>query len=267
MIKLRMTQLNDYERCPYLCKVNWGAVGELGKVDLEGSSTNKYAQYGIIFHEVMEISGLAKMEGVVIPLESLHEELDKKLLEFDLSLVESEEEHLEWSKSLHEQLDWAYHNCSLETDNVIGVEHSFLLDDLIEDCLPFSGTIDRIIGNLEKKEVALCDFKTGKVYTKKELSNNIQATVYSLAFYKMFGFMPEEFRFYFTKHKKVKVIKITPDFIKRGVERILVNWYNINNGDFSPNTSNKYFCKNFCSINKECPTRKRVTTIGWENVG
>lgn len=267
MKKLRMTMLGDYERCPYLCKVNWGEVGDVGKVDKEGSSHNKYSEFGIIFHEVMEHHALAKMEGTILPVEVLHELLDEKLKTFDLELLDNPEEFEDWRTSLHEQIDWGYETATLPHTNVIGAEVTFDLDDLIKDCLPFTGTIDRIVGDLSKKEVFLEDWKTGKVYTKKELSNNIQATVYSLAFYKMFGFMPEEFRFYFTKHKKVKVIKITPDFIKRGVERILVNWYNINNGDFSPNTSNKYFCKNFCSINKECPTRKRVTTVGWENVG
>lgn len=264
MKRLRMTMLGDFERCGYLCKVNWGKLGELGKVDLEGSSTNKYAMFGIIFHEVMEIHALAKMEGNNIPLPQLHKVLDDKLKDFNMELVKDEEEFNEWRKSLHEQLDWGYDKASLEHTNVIGSEVSFELEGLVEDCLPFTGTMDRIVGNLDTKDVAIEDWKTGKVYTKKELSNNVQATVYSLAFYKMFGFMPTEFRFYFTKHKKVKIIKVTPDFIKQGVARILENWYKICNEEFTPNTSNKYFCKNFCSLNKECPTQKKVNKKGWE---
>lgn len=266
MNKLRMTMIGDMERCGHLCKVNWGSLGETGKVDKEGSTQNKYSAFGIIFHEVMEQHALAKMNGNNIPLEKLHEMLDEHLLTFDMELLDKPEEFEEWRESLHEQLDWGYHQATLEHTNVIGSEVTFELDDLIPNTIPFTGTMDRIVGDLSKKEVSIEDWKTGKVYTKKELSNNVQATVYSLAFYKMFGFMPQEFVFYFTKHKKTKTIKITPEFIKKGTERILENYYKISNNEFAPNTSNKYFCKNFCSINKECPTQKRVQKKGWENV-
>lgn len=266
MKKLRMTMMGDYERCPFLCKVNWGTIGEIGKADTEVRDMNKYAWFGIVFHEVMEIHALAKMEGNLIPLETLHNILDEKLANTEMSMLKDIEELDEWKESLHNQLDWGFEEATLEHTNVIGAEATFELDNLIPECLPFTGTMDRIVGNLDTKEVAIEDWKTGRVYTKKELSSNIQATVYSLAFYKMFGFMPEEFRFYFTKHKKVKVIKITPDFIKKGTERILENWYKMNNNEWNPNTANKYFCKNFCSISKECITQKKVEKKGWEKI-
>ena len=266
MKKIRMTILKDYETCPYMCKINWGEEGALGKVDKEGSSTNKYAEFGVIFHEVMEQHALAKMEGTVLPVEALHQLLEDKLKTFDMELVKDEQEFEDWRISLHEQIDWGYEKAGLAYFNVIGAEVTFDQVELFPGVLPFSGTIDRIVGDLEKKEVALEDWKTGKVYTKKELSSNIQATVYALAFYKQFGFLPEEFRFYFTKHKKVKKIMITPEFIQKGTERILLNWYKIHNGEFNPNTSNKYFCKNFCAVAKECPTQKRVKVEGWDMV-
>lgn len=261
-----MTMIGDYERCPFLCKTNWGTIGELGKVDKDGSDTNKYAWFGIIFHEVMEIHALAKMEDRLIPLEELHKILDEKVDTTDMSLIKDVEELEEWRESLHKQLDWGFEEATLEHTKVIGSEVTFALDDLFPDCLPFTGTMDRIVGNLETKQVAIEDWKTGKVYTKKELSSNVQATVYSLAFYKMFGFLPEEFRFYFTKHKKVKVVKITPEFIRRGSERILDVLYKMSNNEWNPNTSNKYFCKNFCSISKECVTQRKVEKKGWEMV-
>lgn len=267
MKKLRMTILGDFEKCGHLCKVNWGEVGMEGLVDKQGSSQNKYSQMGIIFHEVMEFHAVKHMEDINVSRETLHELLDEKLKTFDMELLDAPEELEEWKNSLHEQIDWAYYEGCLEYSNVIGAEVTFNLDGLIDGIeLPFTGTIDRITGNLDKKEVDLNDWKTGKVYTKKELNNNIQATVYSLAFYRQFGFLPETFRFYFTKHKKIKEIRITPDFLERGIERILTNWYKIKNNEFVPNTSNKYFCKNFCSIRNDCPTQKRVKTTGWEMV-
>ena len=45
---------------------------------------------------------------------------------------------------------------------VIGAEVKFQLDDLIKDMIPFTGTMDRIVGDLDKKEVYIEDWKTGK---------------------------------------------------------------------------------------------------------
>ena len=107
---MRMSALKDFETCPFLYKILWGELGEPGRVELEESPTNKYAQYGIIFHEVMEQHALSMMEGHSLSLSRLHELLDEKLKDFDLSLLKEPEEHLEWTESLHEQFDWGYDN-------------------------------------------------------------------------------------------------------------------------------------------------------------
>ena len=265
---LRMSSLKDFETCPFMYRTLWGEIGEAGRVELEPSPTNKYASYGVIFHEVMEAHALSKMEGTPLSIEQLHGLLNEKLETFDLSLLDNEEEHLEWSKSLHDQLAWGYEIDTMWATNVIGAEVTFKLDNLIDGIdIPMKGTMDRITGDLDKKEVSIKDWKTGKVYTKNELSDNIQATIYSLAFYRMFGFLPKEFIFFFTKHKKVKTIQITPDFLERGIARILKNWNNIIQGERTPNTRNKYFCKHFCAVKDECPSMKRVQKKGWEKIG
>lgn len=261
---LRQSILNDYETCAYMAYVNWGDVGGIGVKDTE-EVKNKYAETGIIFHEVMEHQGLQMQNGIVVPLSELHNLLEEKINNVDTALFESLEEIEQYRISLHEQLDWAYQNACCEFVKPLAVEYNFQLEGMLSDCLPFLGTIDRITGDMSKKSVVLEDWKTGKVYTKKELENNIQATIYSLAFCAIHGFMPEEFKFYFTKHKKIKTIKITPDFLKKGTERILSNWFKIKNKEFTPNCTNKYFCKNFCNTKQMCPNFKKKS--GWNNVG
>lgn len=263
---LRQSALNTFELCMYKGLKEWGDVGQTGLQD-EQDLTNKYATIGIIFHEVMELWGNEKIQGTSVTLPVLHNIIDEKLNDVDVSLFTDKEEIEKYRESLHEQLDWAYEKASLEFITPIGVEVSFK-QDVLPGTLPVTGTIDLVTGDLDKKEVSLCDWKTGKTYTKKELESNIQATLYSLAFYKMFGFLPEQFIFYFSKTKKVKIIKITPDFIKKGTERILATWYKITEGDFVPNCTNRYFCKNFCTIYKECPKyKKSITGTSWDNIG
>lgn len=266
MITIRQSSLNCYEKCMFKGFTEFGPVGSLGKSD-EEELTNKYARVGIVFHEVMEIWGKNMMEGKSVNLDTLHQLIDKKMCKEDTSLFKDETEIDNYIKSLHEQLDWTYEKCICDTVVPLGVEVTFELEGLLPDFITCTGTIDRIDGDLSSKEVRLGDYKTGKVYTKKELSNNIQATLYSLAFYKMFGFLPKAFDFYFTKHKKVKTIMITPEFLKNGTERILDIWYKILSGDNKPNCENKYFCKNFCDSYSECPKYKKVkVNNGWDDI-
>lgn len=266
MLTVRQSSLNCYEKCMFKGFNEFGKVGSIGKAD-EEELTNKYARIGIIFHETMEIWGNNMMEGKSVNLPTLHKILDEKLDNENKELFANEEEIEQYRISLHEQLDWTYEKCLCDTVKPLGVEVTFKLDGLLPDFITCTGTIDRIDGNMETKEIRLGDYKTGKVYTKKELSNNIQATLYSLAFYKMFGFLPKAFDFYFTKHKKIKTIMITPEFLKNGTERILDIWYKILKEDFRPTCENKYFCKNFCDSYKECPKYSKVKlNNSWDNI-
>lgn len=268
MLTMRQSAINTYEKCMYKGLIEWGDIGSTGRAD-EEELTNKYARVGIIFHEVMEYWGKNKLKDIDVPVDDLHKMLDTKLDEEDKDLFESEAEIEKYRVSLHEQLEWTKDACKLSEIRPLGVEVTFNIDDIFTDFIKCTGTIDRIDGNMKEKRIRLGDYKTGKVYTKKELTNNIQATLYSLAFYKQFGFMPEAFDFYFTKFKKVKTIMITPEFIKEGTLRIMDIWYKIKLKQFEPNCSSVYFCKNFCDIykRKECPKFKKTAhNNAWDNI-
>lgn len=266
MLELRQSILKDYELCTFLGEDNWGKPNSTGRAD-EEELTNKYAMTGIIFHEVCEEWGRAKMLGTNLDLDYLHGVLDYKINNLDETLFNGEEEIEKYRVSLHEQLEWTYLNCLFNEVTPLAVELKFSGISVFEGLLPFCGTIDRVIGNVELQNVTLEDYKTGKVYTKNELKSNIQACIYSLAFYNQFGFMPKEFVFYFTKHKKIKRIQITEEFIKESTNRILALWHKIINSKGEADGSNAYFCKNFCSSLDRCPKfNKNNATKSWDNV-
>ena len=141
-------------------------------------------------------------------------------------------------------------------------------DEFYIDGVPlhFKGFIDRIDGSIEEKEVVLADYKTGSStkYTKRELSDNIQATVYSLWFKEKYGFYPKRFVFIFTKERKTKEIEIDHAFIERGLARIKRITNAIEQGIFIPEAKGgKYFCKNFCNYFDECPKYIK-SNDGWD---
>lgn len=267
MITIRQSSLNCFEQCLFKGFNEYGEIGQTGKAD-EEELTNKYARVGIVFHEVMEYWGKEAICGKSVSVQELHKLIDLKLDQEDITMFKDEAEIETYRVSLHEQLDWAYERCLCDYVVPLGVEVTFSLEELLPGFVTTTGTIDRIDGDMATKKVRLGDYKTGKVYTKKELGNNIQATLYSLAFYKMFGFLPEAFDFYFTKHKKVKTIMITPEFLKNGVARILDIWYKIKQGNPIPSCENKYFCNNFCDSKKDCPKFKKIKqNNSWDDIG
>ena len=98
---MRMSALKDFETCPFLYKTLWGELGEPGRVELEESPTNKYAQYGIrrgdrvavliplSTNAYIDILALASMGVTSVVLDiNLHEqELHRILEDADVSCV------------------------------------------------------------------------------------------------------------------------------------------------------------------------------------
>lgn len=262
MITLRQTILNTYKVCALKCLKEWGEVGKQGKYEVEESPKNKYSACGIAFHEVMEYAGNSIKSGVRPPLDELKNMLNEKFEELPIELFDDEEDVVKWRESLQDQLEWSYEQC-LQSNSILECEMHFEIRNMFKDMPIFTGCIDRVDGQLETKDIRLIDYKTGKVYTKKELNSNIQACLYSLAFMEKYGFLPKEFVFYFTKHKKKKVVPITTEFIENVSAEIMRIVYEMKNKNFEPTQTNKFFCKNFCAFQSECPKFKRSKKTGW----
>ena len=193
--------------------------------------------------------------------------LDLMYKEADLissDLFDNEDEIEKFRDSLEKQLDWIYGDL---LGTPLAVEEKFENEELIEGLPGFSGTMDRIDGTVESRILTLKDYKTGKVYTKKQLANNIQATIYSLYVKKKYGFYPSHFVFLFSKFKKEKTVFITEDYINQNTEYIKEIWNNILNQNFNPlHNRSKFFCNNFCNYKPNCIAYTKVPK-GWENVG
>lgn len=263
MLSIRQTCLNQYRTCKFAFLDTWGEYGE----DKEYvSSPTKYTEVGILVHGILEEwTNYGCNEEFQI---TLHGNADEKLDAIDKSLFESSEEIETYRESIHEQLDWLFEQT--KSNEIIGSEVSFECEPsslFSEVDLPITGTIDRIDGNLEEKRAVIIDYKTGKPYTKKSLRTNVQALLYSMAFHKEYGFLPEKFVFYFSKAKKKMIIYITPEFLREAGAEVLSIWFGIKQHQFEPSCSNKFFCNKFCKSKSNCPKfNKKCTSQGWDNI-
>ena len=170
----------------------------------------------------------------------------------------------DYINSALEQIDYFYDKYSIMIP--IATEEEF--EDFYIDgiSLPWKGFIDRIDGNDKEKSVVISDYKTGRSskFTKRELNDNVQATVYSLYYKQKYGFYPERFVFIFTKERKTKEIIINEAFIERGLARIRRSIKNMEQGIFLPESKGgKFFCKNFCKFYEDCPKYIK-SNDGWD---
>ena len=261
---LRTSYLNSYELCPYLTKELYGDLSEDAPKEYNADDDEQgfYAEFGKILHELFEKWGRAKMKKEKYVQEQMVTDYEKSLVTLKNNYPDGKEQ--DYILSGYEQIEYFYNKYSSSIP--IGVELRFPDIKLIDKIpLPFTGTLDRIEGIPEKQYIDLYDYKTGShiKYTKAELKDNIQTTVYSLYIRSKYGFFPKTFSFLFTKTKKERTINITEDFIRRGIERIYRDYLRMESGLWEPTGNHSdYFCQNFCE-SKTCPKKHRSRNSGW----
>lgn len=255
MKRFSVSCIGTYETCGYKCLRQYNKLGE----DKLEDDKNFYGEYGALLHDLFD------------KFYKLPEYMEKStMIDLFYSAISDLECEFpdgkkgEYIESALEQIDYFYERYADMTP--IATEEEFE-DFYIEGvALPWKGFIDRIDGNIKEGSVVISDYKTGRSskFTKRELSDNIQATVYALYFKEKYGFYPEKFVFIFTKERKTKEIAIDEEFIKRGLERIRRNINLITSGIFVPEAKGgKHFCKNFCKYFAECPKYIK-SNDGWD---
>lgn len=247
-----MSILGSYELCPYLTKERYNVIGE--EYDESEEHHNIYSAFGVLLHELFEEWGRCKLRGDEFTESDMKALYDIKLTQLPVDFPEGKMS--DWIYSGYQQIEYFYEKYA-ETLPV-DVEHNFKELFIPGIDIPFSGTIDRIDGNPEEGYIDLKDYKTGNhtKYTKKELRDNIQATVYSLYAKEKYGFLPQTFTFVFTKTRKEKTITITEEFIERGIKRIMRSVNNMKQDKWGKTGNHtKYFCQNFCQ-SETCENRK-----------
>lgn len=267
MKTIRQSILECYVTCPKKCLEEWGEYGEEGYLERpENESTNKYAMVGIKFHETMELWGRTLIDtGRRMTFDELLLDLNERMASIDMELFDDDEDYLKYLESVQEQLRYS-HDVLCQTNSLLEVEYNFSYDDMFTDMPPVTGTIDRIEGQLATRDVSIGDYKTGRMYTKKKANSSIQACLYSLAFYRKYGFLPKEFIFYFTKHGRQMKVQITNEFINNVSKEIVSIVYKMKMGEFPENTKNKFFCKNFCKAPNCRHNNVGKKVKGWEGV-
>ena len=253
MKRFSVSCLGTYETCGYKCLRQYNKLGE----DKLEDDKNFYGEFGALMHDLFD-----RYYKDNLTREQMSDMFFNRVLDMECEFPDGKKE--KYLTEAQEQFDYFYEKYAIM--NPIATEMEF--DEFYIDGVPlhFKGFIDRIDGSIEEEEVTLADYKTGSSskFTKRELNDNIQATVYALWFKKEYGFYPKRFIFIFTKERKTKEIEINEAFIERGLQRIKRITNAIQEGIFLPVAKGgKYFCKNFCKYFDECPKYIK-SNDGWD---
>lgn len=143
-------------------------------------------------------------------------------------------------------------------ENVVDVEYYFKLTNIVEG-IPVKGFIDRL--DIDGDKALVIDIKTNrKAYTQKELKNNWQAKIYTIAVRKRFPQVKEvDTIFWFVQPKERKIITIMPEQSEKD-EKELVKIYNKICKINKPKPKKNSFCK-WCLYKEECPLFKKKEDI------
>lgn len=253
MKRFSVSCINTYETCGYKCLRQYNKIGE----DKLEDDKNFYGEFGALLHDLFD-----KHYKENLTKDKMVDMFYSALNDLECEFPDGKKE--DYINSALEQIDYFYDKYSIMIP--IATEEEF--EDFYIDgiSLPWKGFIDRIDGNDKEKSVVISDYKTGRSskFTKRELNDNVQATVYSLYYKQKYGFYPERFVFIFTKERKTKEIIINEAFIERGLARIKRSIRNMEQGIFLPESKGgKFFCKNFCKFYNECPKYIK-SNDGWD---
>lgn len=138
-----------------------------------------------------------------------------------------------------------------------GVEHNFKSLEIVPG-ITIEGTVDYIYED-EDGRLHVKDWKTSKrAWQKSDVARDLQASMYSLAVWELFGDLPVDFTFeVWVKGNSPRHESYTTERTPEDIERFiwqLEQWaQQIREGVFSPNTNGWWCSARWCSYHDVCP--------------
>lgn len=205
----------------------------------EDSTTEWYAAYGSLMHEIYE-----KLAKATISRVDALELYDKHYPYCYVPEANHPDYYLSGKASIDQKAS------ELANIDIIGIEKEFnvMLDFSTP---PLHGFIDLIYQ--DEFGYVVRDYKTSKIYDTTLMKKQMQPYVYALACKELYGEYPYKFEFDFTRFEETKSFMVNDSFIKMGIIKIKNYWNKIQSSSF-PATYNPFFCNNFCEFKSVCPT-------------
>lgn len=205
--------------------------------------------YGIALHKAVEEFYRYRIRGQLLPLSDLITILENAWVSEGFISAEHEKQIL--SKARKVIGDFYEREKNQDIKN-IAVEETFKFTHektIVRGRIDFLQTGDR---------VRLIDFKsTENVDEEKGINHvkqSIQLKIYTLAYFKKYGKLPDEIGIYFLENGMISTIKPTQSIISEAINALEITSSGIRAGNFTANPKEGSFTCQFCLFKDICPS-------------
>lgn len=205
--------------------------------------------YGTALHKAVEEFYRYKLRGKLLPLEALINILEEAWVAEGFLTTQHEKTSLIKAKKVITDF---YHR--EQRSSMSGVE--------IEK--PFKFTHQNIIvrGRIDfmktQNKTQLLDFKSTEDIDEKKgqdrVKQSIQLKIYTLAYHKIFGKLPDEIGIYFLESGLISTVKPVQETLNEAVHAIEASAAGIRNVNFTANPKEGAFTCRYCSYSRICPS-------------
>lgn len=239
VLTLSFRQIDDYRTCPLKYKYI-----HILRVPI---SHHHSVVYGKALHDAIQHYLRCKQVGKKIPLEEVHQVFQNSWESEGFLTLEHEERRLEMGREVLRR----FYEAEEESDRVptyVEKEFAFMVEE------------NRVVGRWDRVdtdggEVRIIDYKSSDVQEQgkadKKAKENLQLSIYALAYQQTFGRIPDEVGLYFLESGMIGRTKRTERELEKTVEVIREASRGIRSGDFRARPS--YLACSYCPYQEICP--------------
>jgi len=236
---LSYSQIDNYLICPLRYKYSYTL-----KIPVPPKHT---LSFGTTIHETLKEFHVRKMFGKEVTLDELLEIYEKKWIPLGYRDEKHRKAQFEYGKEVLKKYYEENNNLKFKH---LGLEKNFILDI---DGLKINGKIDRI-DQLPNGKIEIIDYKTGNTKTQKEVDNDVQMTIYTMAATEALKIKPDILSFYYVESGtklSTKRTKKQVDAEKKIIKEVAEE---IKEGNFEPKPGKD--CE-WCDYKEICPFAER----------
>lgn len=253
---VRRSYIELYKVCPHAFK--------LFAIDGKTAPNNIYAEIGIKLHELFEQASLRQIDK-----KQMKSEFEKWFCNFNLNDFENYQRKLDTSDFRKREFDGAltsienYFQMENEMPKPFKTEDT-LFTTVHPDLPKIRITFDRINKN-ENGYYDIIDYKTGKVYVGKKLTEDLQVPLYIYSVQQNLGIEIQHFILLFTREGKKRIYtKVNEDeyvctvgkkdyyvSLSKAIDEIISIFTQVSNGKLSiPHNLSPWYCENMCTLKR-----------------